>query len=339
MATFTYVSVADCTCNYTDNSTLTYNTTYTITVTANEGYYFDTTPYLTLPNEIGERTTVYMTSEEVTEYKTIYSATVTILSAQSVRLYAVAQIIPVLDKYGIITIYNPTISQLKDIASVRYSISEETIDLGAYITNIIKVFAPIPQGQTANVLLGGYDTDVSANVVLNDIVEVDCGAITVVGHYNNAMDYKNTVAELFLPLIGFVSVDVNKIMSQTLSLIYKINVINGDTLACLYNSNDDLIECFQSDSSFEIPYRLNDELEARGNVGVNSNYLYGFTPFLRVRYNLSYNVDNIANDNKETVLTNITGYIKCSEIYNTLAITTAEKNEIDELLRNGVIIT
>src|SRR5699024_5720973 len=314
-----------------------------VTVVANEGYYFATAPSISFINYSGTTTTYTMLTDDVDEFKKNFYYDFTFPDKVQLNVFNIegnAQVIPEVNKYGIITIYNPTPTELKEIGNVRYMhTTDSSVDLGNYIANLIKVFVKIPKGKTANVVVGGYNTDVVSNVVTTDVIETDCGSVEIVGNYKNAMDYDNTTVEIYLPLIGFKQLDTEKVMNETLSLIYKTNVINGDTIACLYNASGTLLYTFNTTASFEIPYRLNSVIEPKGQLEINSNYFFGFTPFITVRYNKAYNIAIvIANDNIELFIKDITSYIKCSEVFNTVKATATEKAEIERLLKEGIII-
>ena len=336
------------------NTTDTYNaaTTLRIEVVANDGFHFTTKPYLKYFASGKQE----MKTDDTGEYKTHYYYDITQTwiwmggmtsdSDCNFRIYGDAQVIPKADKYGIIQMYNPTPAELKEISNARYTTvtigsGEQVIDLGEYISSLIKVFVKIPKESTTKVFLGGYDTGVMCNAVADDVIETDCGTIDIVGKYGNAMDYENTTVEIYLPLIGFKELDTAKVMNETLSLFYKTNVINGDSIACIYNTTGTLLYTFNCKASFEIPYKMNAEFETtQGKVDVNSNYLFGFTPFVTVRYNKAYNAaTTTANDDRETTLETLQGYVKCSEVINTIRATTAEKEEIDRLLKDGIINT
>lgn len=354
MPTFDYtiksINLTNATANV--DTTTTYNAAETlrIEVTANDGYHFTTPPYL----RYWASGKLEMSTDDTGDYKTTYYCNITQYWIYSqgmesdancnFKIYGDAQAIPKSDKYGIIQIYNPTPAELKEISAVRYTtITNQTVnvtDLGEYISSLIRVFVQIPQSDKAKVLLGGYDTGVMSNPVIDDIVETNCGTISIVGKYGNAMDYENTTVEIYLPLIGFKTLDTAKVMNETLSLFYRTNVINGDSIACIYNTTGTLLYTFNCKASFEIPYKMNREDETHGKVDVNSNYLFGFTPFVTVRYNKAYNAATAtANDDRETTLETLQGYVKCSEVFNTIKATSAEKEEIDRLLKEGVIIT
>lgn len=310
-----------------------------VEVVADDGYYFSTAPTLSY-YVLGVGKQITMLSDDTEEHKTNFYYDIEIISQMS-RLYGIVvsgdgQVIPDNDKYGIITMYNPTPTELKQIGQVRY---KDEIDLGNYIANVIKIFVKIPQGKTAQVLLGGYNTGVESNVITNDIIETDCDTVEIVGKYGNAMDYENTTVEMYLPFIGFVELDTVKVMNETLKLIYKTNVINGDSIACIYNTTGTLLYTFNCNASFEIPYRLNAEIESKGKLNVDSNYLFGFTPFVTIRYNKAYNSASMGSeDDRYTTLENESGFVKCSEVFNTINATKEEREEIDTLLKEGVLL-
>lgn len=335
---FKEIDITFCTCNVNTETLYDEGEIVHVEIKANSGYYFSTAPYISYSSKSGVSKKQIMMTDETGDYPTTFYLDYTMQSfnVQNNKIYANAQVKPQTDKYGIITIYNPTPSELKEIGNVRYM---NNVDLGNYISNLIKVYVKIPKEDIATVLLGGYNTGVQSNVVVTDIIETDCSSVEIVGNYNNAMDYENTTVEMYLPFVGFVQLDTVKVMNETLKLIYKTNVINGDTIACLYNTTGTLLYTYNTTASFEIPYKLNAVNEPQGQLNVNSNYLFGFTPFITVRYNKALNSSNVvANDDRLTTLENEIGFVRCSEVFNTINATTNEKEEIETLLKGGVIL-
>lgn len=314
-----------------------------ISVIANSGFCFEEAPYISLYNSsTGNYDDIPLEPVQTSGNVTAYQLTWYISVAYNVDLYATAVTIPKMDKYGIIQIFNPTPDELKAIGEKRYISNPETaaiVDLGSFITNINKVFVNIPEGIRGNVVLGGYDTKVEASLLFDDIIETDCGTIEIAGKYNNIMDYKNTTVEIYLPFVGFKELDTDKVMNEVLNLIYKTNIINGDSLACIYNTSGTLIYTFNCNLSFEIPYKMNADYDERSKLQVDSNYLFGFTPFVTIRTNKEYNTATIAaNDNRVATIGELHGYITCSQVFNTIKATTAEKEAIDNLLKSGIIV-
>ena len=316
--------------------------TVDISIIANSGFCFESAPYILLYNaSTGNYDEIPFEPVQTTGVVTAYQLSWYISTSYNVDLYASAVVIPKTDKYGIIQIFNPTPDELKAIGEKRYQSSGEGgfVDLGSYITNISKIYVNLPEGTRGDVVLGGYDTNVQANYLFDDVIETDCGTIEIAGKYNNIMDYKNTTIEIYLPFIGFKELDTDKVMNEVLSLIYKTNIINGDSLACIYNTTGTLIYTFNCNLSFEIPYKMNADYDERSNLKVDSNYLFGFTPFVTIRTNKEYNTAAVAaNDNRVATIGELNGYITCSQVFNTIKASTAEKQAIDNLLKTGIII-
>ena len=186
--------------------------------------------------------------------------------------------------------------------------------------------------------LGNHVTTVSANVVDETVVETDCGTVQITPYFNNEMDYKHTYIRLYLPLIGMVDIATVLVMGKTLHLIYKTNVINGDSLAILLdNSDDSIIQTFNCKASYKIPYLLNQSNDIHGDLDIDSNYLYGFTPFVEIQRDTSYNTSNIrATDNKFVLLSTLTGFHTVDIINCSIANNAIENEMVINQLREGV---
>ena len=318
--------------------------TVEVIVTADSEYYFADNPYLLIPAQGGQSGKFSLEAADPdAEYPVTFRANVrgSDRYTGAITIVGNATVIPRNNRYGIINMYNPTAKEMKAIGDVRYIVigSDRIIDLGNYITNLIRIFVNVPKGNRAIVTMGGYSTDVEANVIVNDIIETDCGNVTITGPYNNVMDYNNTTVEIFLPFIGFQTLDTAKVMGESLHLIYRTNVINGDSIACIYNTNGGLLYTFNCNVAFEVPYRINDDYEPSSKLAIDSNYLFGFTPFVTIRYNKPYNSTTmIANDDRVCKIKDLTGLIKCSEILNTIGTVESDRSEIETILTSGVIV-
>lgn len=315
-----------------------------VEVTADADYYFADNPYLQIPFSGGQSGKFSLDPVDPdAEFPTVFYADVAGADnyTGAISIVGNATVIPRNNRYGIINIYNPTTKEMKAIGDVRYVVlgTDKIIDLGDFITNLIRVFINVPKGNRAVVSLGGYTTDVEANVIIDDIIETDCGNVSIEGHYNNAMDYENTDVEIFLPFIGFQSLETKKVMGESLHLIYRTNIINGDSIACIYNTNGGLLYTFNCNVAFEVPYRINNDYEKDSKLAIDSNYLFGFTPFVTIRYNKPYNsVSVTAKDDRYCKVKELSGLIRCSEVFNTIRAQQQEKDEIETLLKQGIIL-
>lgn len=136
------------------------------------------------------------------------------------------------------TVYNPTSSQLDAlggylwdssiIAAIR-DIWQEPMD---GLINLQQVFVTPSTSGSHNIILGFLDSGVSAAVVSNQFVTVDCGSVQVNEDKKNATDYTPyTSLHLYLPFIGIVELDTNECMNATISIKYKVDVYTGTCLA------------------------------------------------------------------------------------------------------------
>lgn len=146
---------------------------------------------------------------------------------------------------GLITIFNPSVSELSEISGKLWSpdawesIKQYfTTPLDAVLGLGIIPVAPVTSGRS-NVLLGLYDTEVSANVVGSDYVIVDCGSIPITRYYGSYLDYSPyTHIKCYLPYIGEIDISPDEAMQKTLNIQYYVNVVTGDTVAmCLLNGD------------------------------------------------------------------------------------------------------
>lgn len=317
-----------------------------IVVTAEEGYYFSVAPVFkysvngelvsdSLTGDGTEKPTVF-TKSYTGEETANFSNTATVGG-----LYGEAIIIPTVDistMYGIIKAYAPTADQLKAIGDVRYVAlaTGEVLDLGQYITSLRKLFIDIPVTSTPEpVKLGGKSTGVECLPLATDKVTINCGSVAIAETYNNVVDYTNTTIDLYLPFIGFRPLTTSKIMGRTLTIKYVVNVLTGDGVCCVY-ADETMIETFNCNLSFEVPYKLNNEFYS-STLNIDSSYLYGFTPFVLIRTTQSITKPKYA-DSKEGLLNSFSGFVVCNRVDNTLSISDKEKDEINRLLTSGVYI-
>ena len=71
-------------------------------------------------------------------------------------------------------------------------------------------------------------------------------------------------------------------MGRTLTIKYVVNVLTGDGVCCVY-ANETMIETFNCNLSFEVPYKLNNDFYS-STLNIDSSYLYGFTPSGQLSY-------------------------------------------------------
>ena len=86
-------------------------------------------------------------------------------------------------------------------------------------------------GNNHNIMLGDYQTNVTAPVVTNNVINLDCGILTVPTFYNDYRDITETEVSCYLPYIGFVDLDPRDVIGCKLTLKYRIDIIMGTCVA------------------------------------------------------------------------------------------------------------
>ena len=91
----------------------------------------------------------------------------------------------------------------------------------------------------ANIKLGSFDTQVSADVISNQYLTIDCGSLSIKEYWGSALDYSPyTKVELYMPFVGIKELKIEDVMKSTIHIKYNIDVFTGD---CLCN-----VKCGQS---------------------------------------------------------------------------------------------
>lgn len=341
--------LAFATCNIDETTKLFVDETYNIVVTADTGYYFDTAPYIAGFDYYSFPVNYVFTTDETGDYPKTYVYNNfnghKYGTSNYSTLRAAAVVIPETDKYGIIKIYNPTPDELDTLSLTRIRRFTDGlggvsfVDVGQYISGLIRIYVNIPEYDRERIILGGYDMAVDSAVVLRDIVQTDCGEITIEPYFNNVMDYENTTVKIYLPFRGFETLETAVVMGETLKLIYRTNVINGDTLILIYGNNERLLYTFECNCSFEVPYIINGQNQINGKLNIDSSYLYGFTPFIEISRDTAFNTAaNIAVTDLLTRVGDLTGYNEITVTNLNIIATETERNEIERLLKEGVIL-
>ena len=99
------------------------------------------------------------------------------------------------------------------------------------IIGISLIDVPIPQGLNGLIYVGNVASTVSANIVSNAFIEIDCGEITLEEYYGSFADYEPFIATtLYLPKVGFVQIPADVCVNNTIKVIYHIELSSGEGL-------------------------------------------------------------------------------------------------------------
>ena len=166
---------------------------------------------------------------------------------------------------GFISIYNPTINELKLFCRYLWSIGTDVSDVLKRlfqtpiqaIVGLLQVYAPKPTSVAKNIMLGILDTNVASRVCTEQYIVLDCGTITINEYYTNYLDYKYyTTVTLYLPFIGFVNLDINDIIKSKINVKYNIDLVTGSCVAYVTIKKDSMnavLYTYNGNCSIQIP--------------------------------------------------------------------------------------
>lgn len=161
---------------------------------------------------------------------------------------------------GMITIYNPTLQQLTNLANYLWSsdiediISKMWADPLDVMLGLQVVGCPVSSSSSKTVKVAGRNTQVSMNVADSQFIEVDCGTITINEYYGSYMDYAPyTEISIYLPFIGEKTLDVDIVMNKSIRVVYHCDILSGSAV-CFITVNGSVKYQFNGNISSYIPF-------------------------------------------------------------------------------------
>ena len=88
----------------------------------------------------------------------------------------------------------------------------------------------VPTNRTGDIVIGNVNTNIKANIVDNNFIEINFGSLTINEYYKDSNDY-DSIVELYLPYYGSVTLNTQEVMNATLTLSYIIDVLTGTFVA------------------------------------------------------------------------------------------------------------
>ena len=140
---------------------------------------------------------------------------------------------------GLLTIYKPTLAELRTISAWLWSMDDTIFDkLKKIYSNVMDYivslqFLPIAANNTSttNVTFGNTDTEILSTKVNSQYIATDEVTISIDEYYGSFIDYAPTKIMLYLPFIGFRELTSQDVMSGTIGVKYHIDLLTGDCVA------------------------------------------------------------------------------------------------------------
>lgn len=332
MVNFEY-ALTDCTIT-PQPTTANIGDTISLTLSPNSGYYFAAQPTATYTNTLGTTTTIDAVSGVLSftlnESDIAADTVITVTGTAIVR--------PKTNNYGTVVLYKITGDTLLDIETFNRSLTVDPVPtLTDNVASVRVFYCPISDtGENIDIKLGLYKTNVQALEIPPDTITINCGEIKIEGSHKNALDYDDEI-EFWLPFVGTLNINANRVMDKTIKLQYKVNVFDGACTAILYDG-DIAIGYGSGNISFEIPYGVNDNYQISSQLAAEPNYLLDLTPNVTVRSEIALDGINY-NDNHKITIGEQNGYCEFTDfILNGFAATQPELNMITQQLQTGIII-
>ena len=240
-------------------------------------------------------------------------------------------------------LYKTNDDELSALAKARFkNVSDNTVDYGQYISAVYRIPVDLSgiSGDTSNIMLGQYDSEVASTLLNQYLIDIDGGAITIPEKFNNAYDYLTTECILHLPFLDEVWLSPQYVVNQTINIRYKLDLYSGTLTASIYSSYLNSIVANSSGIIVtNIPFMQNQTDSVVNSLSkVFTNLIP--TAFMEVTRNIPY--DNVNVFGKECVdfdmIGNKTGYLKCDNVALVTKATKNEKDEIMSLLKDGIML-
>ena len=188
---------------------------------------------------------------------------------------------------------------------------------------------------TNKIYTGLRSLNAPAREMKNNVLNIDLGTINVIPENNNGFDYNIESIKLFLPLVLPIQIDFQDCYKKTISINYKINLLNGNATINIL-SNDKIISTFNQNvqTNLQMFNIYNNKDFGSLNNSINNGLL---TPYIKVNYYKP--VENLVS--YETLehnnLSSYTNFVKTRNASVSCG-TQQEQQEIENLLNGGIYI-
>lgn len=327
------------TCNYTNGEVI--DSTKNVVITATSGYEFKNTYHY---EDNGYSYDLTKSLDKTT--LTIDTTKITGLSDITLNDNYVATL-PVETIGGFCNLYKVTEDELSQLSKVRFqkdSTSDTVVDYGSSITQLYILPLNLPSdiiGDKSHIILGSFDSQVESTLLNNYTVDYEMGSIEVPAKYNNAYDFINTTCTLRVPFFNAVALDPENVVGHTISIKFTLDLYSGNvTMNVTSDFTGGIIYSATANIVTQIPF-----IQKQNNSVVNQlsnvfKYVIS-TPVIEVVRNIPYQADN-STFGRETVqvakLNTVHGYCEIDNVNLVTLATNDEKDEIIDLLKEGVFI-
>lgn len=225
----------------------------TITLTADDGYIFDKDViyyFYDFNTASYEKDTVNATNKNTISF-TMHAGAFDDLKYQAQKPQIIATANP--EKEDVSTgldsihIYHMRNAELDNLSNKLISYFKTTssgdseiqdYDYTRFINQVYRLPFSIPSSievDTTKVSAGLFNLNMNTKTIKVDHYDIDIGTIKI--DSKDATSYNAIKATLYLPFINSIQLDINDIIGHTISIIYRINLLNGMNTLIVENEN------------------------------------------------------------------------------------------------------
>lgn len=275
----------------------------------------------------------------------------------------------------------PTNATLGSLGSTLWtdSVMQRFINKGIKFTDgIIDLFMlPLTwkNRKSANLNICGVDLGIITSMATTCFQYENLGTINVPTRFGSFVDYRGySTLKIYLPCIGFRSLNINDYMGKQISLEYKVCVLDGSFIAnisSVENGVKKVLDTFNGNCALHMPVSSgnigllslqnmqylpplaiarrvfgqdNPDIHNSGNLSGTSAYLGTMTPYLVIDVPKTQVPQALPStrgymSHCMATLASLRGYTEVKEIHIDVPnMTSDEVSEMEDILKNGIII-
>lgn len=247
----------------------------------------------------------------------------------------------IIQKFACMEVYKVNKQTMLDLRDKRFIVGGTTAvpeyeDLGKYILSYRMFPFNIETQNTFNIFLGGFDTELSTDIIDDAIFIFETQPFPVYGLNRNISDVGKSKVQIFLKNYGFVDYP-SEYINKTIKMRYIIDIVNN-TCSTEFICNDKIFMNVKYSLGYDIPYILTLD-------GLSRSYVNNLTcdltlqrqPFIKLEqkpkvYGTHYNVNVVRT------VKNYYGFNRYADVcINSINNATNEEIAlIKDILANGI---
>ena len=247
------------------------------------------------------------------------------------------------------TVYQPSDEDMIAINDAIFIDGSDSVNITQYFSSYKKFFINISTNGEKLLKAGNYNFGRNVKVVSQLKQVVDCGTIFIPERYHSVLDYSPyTRIQIFLPFSGFQELNPSEVMNHNIRLQYTVDVLSGRCLAQIYSDITEPESCIANyfgTIAYDVLFGTGGGEYYYGMYDLLTSMQLGeLTPYVLIHTQKPLEGSNTSEyegtPTSEVIkVGDVTGFVAYETIYaSNMIATESEKKEIEQLLRQGVLV-